>query len=140
MKNKEPVSQIMTRHVHYVRTDEGLVQAMDIIRQHHIRHLPVIKDDQIVGIISSTDLDRLTFSNLFENQEGSDEVILSMLSIPQVMSSKPVVVSPDTSIREVAEIFAAKHFHSLPVVEEGKLVGIVTTTDIIRYLIDQYQE
>jgi CBS domain-containing protein len=64
-----------------------------------------------------------------------------MLNIGQVMSHKPRVVKASDSIREVAEILAIEEFHALPVVDEhdpSKLVGIVTTTDVIKYMLDQY--
>ena len=54
------------------------------------------------------------------------------------MAKNLVKVSPDTTIRETAEILASKEFHALPVCEGDLLVGIVTTTDLIKYLIDQY--
>jgi acetoin utilization protein AcuB len=75
---------------------------------------------------------------LFENQEGADEAVLEMLSIPQVMTAKPRMVDPNDLIRDVAEIFANEEFHALPVVEDGVLKGIVTTTDVIRYMLEQY--
>ncbi len=135
MKTMEPISSIMTSDVYSIRIDEGLKKALEIIKKHKIRHLPVTKDNQIVGIISSSDLNRLTFSNLFEDQEESDEAILEMLSVNQVMSSSPHVVNPGQDVHEVAKIFAEKSFHSLPVVDGDQLVGIVTTTDIIKYFL-----
>ncbi|NNK90426.1 MAG: CBS domain-containing protein [Saprospiraceae bacterium] len=138
MKKKEPVSHIMTHNVHSIQVGDGLKRAVDLIHKYHVRHLPVIKNGTIVGMLSSTDLNRLTFSNLFENQESADDAILEMLTIEHVMSGHPTVVSPQHQIREVAEIFADKQFHALPVVEDDKLVGIVTTTDIIKYLLEQY--
>jgi CBS domain-containing protein len=54
------------------------------------------------------------------------------------MVSKPVAVQHDATIREVAEILSTKEFHALPVVDGSKLVGIVTTTDLIKYLLEQY--
>lgn len=83
-------------------------------------------------------MNRLSFGTIFENQENADEAVLDMLSIDQVMTSKLKVVSPDTLIKEVAEIFANEPFHSLPVVEAGTIKGIVTSTDVIKYLLDQY--
>ena len=55
------------------------------------------------------------------------------------MAKKIRSVAPQTSVREVAELLAAKEFHAVPVVEDGNLVGIVTTTDLIKYLLKQYQ-
>ena len=80
----------------------------------------------------------MTFGALFENQEGADEAVLEILSINQVMTAKPKVVSEDDSIKDIAEIFANEEFHALPVVSGDELKGIVTTTDVIQYLLDQY--
>jgi CBS domain-containing protein len=138
MKKREPVSHIMTKDVYTVKENDNLQDAVAIIRKHKIRHLPVMSGKEVSGIISRTDLNRLTFGALFENQEGADEAILEMLNIPQVMTSKPRTVSSDSSIREVAEIFAKEEYHALPVVDNGELKGIVTTTDVISYMLEQY--
>jgi CBS domain-containing protein len=138
MKKREPVSHIMTSHVYSVRDDDTLMNVVDIFRKHKIRHLPVVKGKSIVGIISSTDIDRLTFGALFEREDTTDQALLEMLTIPHVMTSKLKTVSPDTPIKEVAEIFVSSHFHALPVVEGEKLKGIVTTTDVMKYILEQY--
>ena len=59
-----------------------------------------------------------------------------MLTIEQVMKTKLISVKPEQSIYDAAEIFATKEFHALPVVDKGVLIGIVTTTDVIRFLLD----
>ena len=92
-----------------------------------------------MGIISRTDINRLTFGALFEGQEGADEAILDMLTISQVMTSKPKTVSSDSIIRDLAEIFVKEDFHALPVVDNGELKGIVTTTDVVKYFLEQYE-
>jgi CBS domain-containing protein len=138
MKKSEPVSHIMTSHLHTVREEDSLSDVVEIFRKYQIRHLPVTKGGKITGIISSTDINRLTFGCLFDNQDGTDEVVLQMLKVPQVMTSKIRSVSQETPIKEVAEIFATEHFHALPVTEGEKLKGIVTTTDVIKYMLEQY--
>ncbi|MDX5479787.1 CBS domain-containing protein [Fontibacter flavus] len=138
MKKREPISSIMTTKVVAVQEQDKLQDVMEIFRKHKIRHLPVLSGKKIAGIISRTDINRLTFGALFENQEGADEAVLEILSIPQVMTSKLKMVNPNDSIRDVAEIFANEEFHALPVVEGEELKGIVTTTDIIKYMLEQY--
>ncbi|RZS98184.1 CBS domain-containing protein [Cecembia calidifontis] len=138
MKNREPASKIMTTKVHAVQENDTLQDVVALFRKHKIRHVPVLSGKKIAGIISRTDINRLTFGALFENQEGADEAILEILSIPQVMTSKLKVVNAEDSIRDVAEIFANEEFHALPVVDGEELKGIVTTTDIIQYMLDQY--
>lgn len=140
MKLNQPVHTIMTRHVYAVQHDDKLIDAYALMRKHHVRHVPVLYGKQLVGIISRTDLNRLTFSTLFAGQEEADEAILDMLTIPQVMSHKPRVVKESDSIKKVAEILASEEFHALPVVkdnDESVLAGIVTTTDVIRFMLEQ---
>jgi CBS domain-containing protein len=128
----------MTQHVFSVEEHESLEKVMAIFRKHKIRHLPVTKNGEISGMISSTDINRLTFGRLFENQDEVDEAILHMLRIPQVMTEKPKTISSDTTIMETAELFSKEDYHALPVVDNHQLKGIVTTTDVIRFLLDQY--
>lgn len=138
MIEKETVDHIMTKNVHSVDVNAGLKVAFQTVRKNYIRHLPVVENDEIVGIISSSDLNRLSFGGLFEEETSADESILDMLSIRNVMSSKPRVVNSGDTVQQVAEIFAYEAFHSLPVVDNGKLIGIVTTTDVIKYMLSQY--
>jgi len=139
MKKREAVSTIMTASVITVnKADHNLRDVKEIFRKENIRHVPVMDGDKIIGIISKNDLNRLSFGAMFENQDNADEAVLDMLSIDQVMTAKPKVVTPNTNIKEVAEIFATEDFHSLPVAEEGNIKGIVTSTDIIKYLLEQY--
>ncbi len=141
MKKREPVSSIMTKHVVAVQLDDTLITANNLIRKHHIRHLPVVHGEQLVGMISKTDLNRLTFSGLFAGEGDADEAVFDMLNISQVMSHKPRAVKESDTIKRVAEILSTEEFHALPVVaddDESKLVGIVTTTDVIKYMLDSY--
>lgn len=135
---QKPVGAIMTRKVVTVQVEEKLEAVRNLMNQKKVRHLPVLYGTQLVGIVSRTDLNRLTFGSLFEGQQDADEAMFQMLSLRQVMSHKPRIVHKSDSIRAVAEIFLKEEFHALPVVDdknERKLVGIVTTTDIIRELL-----
>ena len=138
MKKREPISHIMTKTVVTANENDNLRKVVEQLRKHTIRHIPIVKGKEVVGIISRTDINRLTFGALFEGQEGADEAVLDMLTIPQVMTSKPKTVSSDTIIRDLAEIFAKEDFHALPVVDNGELKGIVTTTDVVKYFLEQY--
>jgi CBS domain-containing protein len=139
MKKREPVSHIMTASVLTVdKSQHNLRDVKGLLNKEKIRHVPVMEGDKLCGIISKNDINRLSFGAIFENQDNADEAVLDMLSIDQVMSSNPRVVSSETSIKEVAEILAKEDFHSLPVVDGGKVSGIVTSTDVIKYLLDQY--
>lgn len=139
MKKREPVSHIMTASVLTVdKAQHNLRDVKGLLNKEKIRHVPVMEGDKLCGIISKNDINRLSFGAIFDNQDNADEAVLDMLSIDQVMSSNPRVVSSETSIKEVAEILSNEDFHSLPVVDDGKVTGIVTSTDVIKYLLDQY--
>lgn len=128
----------MTKTVVTVNQNDDLTKVVEKLKSNSIRHLPVVNGKKVVGIISRTDINRLTFGALFDGQEGSDEAILQMLTIPQVMTAKPKTVSSDAIIRDLAEIFSKEEFHALPVVDNDELKGIVTTTDVIKYFLEQY--
>jgi CBS domain-containing protein len=139
MKRREPISAIMTHNVQTVNLNDELSDVVDTLKKHKIRHIPVVDGKEVAGIISRTDINRLTFGSLFENQDGADEAVLTMLSVSQVMTARPRLVKIDATVKDVAEIFAQEEFHALPVVDDNAvLVGIVTTTDIIKYLLEQY--
>ncbi|MDW8849570.1 CBS domain-containing protein [Flavobacterium sp. MMLR14_040] len=138
MKKREPISHIMTKTVVTANENDDLKTVVEQLRKNAIRHIPIVKGKEVVGIISRTDINRLTFGALFEGQEGADEAILDMLTISQVMTSKPKTVSSETIIKDLAEIFVKEDFHALPVVDNGQLKGIVTTTDVVKYFLEQY--
>ena len=139
MKKREKVENVMTKDVQTVNITNSLKEANDLFNAHHIRHIPVVSGDKLIGILSQTDILRISFGNTFgDEQTGSDEAIFDMLSINQVMKHSPETVGPDDTIKSAAEVFAKREFHALPVVDNEKLVGIITTTDIINYFIDLY--
>ena len=86
-----------------------------------------------------SDLLRLSFADITNDDDNSTDVMVyNMFTIEQVMKRNVVSVSSSKSIKEVAEILASKEFHALPVVDNNLLSGIVTTTDLIKYLIKQF--
>jgi CBS domain-containing protein len=73
-----------------------------------------------------------------DEDEVVDVTVYNMFTVEQVMAKRLVTITPDVTIKEAAEILASKEFHALPVVEGDLLVGILTTTDVLKYLINQY--
>jgi CBS domain-containing membrane protein len=139
MKQKVPVSTIMTKEVIKLNLSDDLTKAEKLFKKHHIRHIPVVNGNKIVGMLSYTDLLRISFADAVDDDEMEvDVTVYNMFSVEQVMARNLVKVAPETTIREVAEILSKREFHALPVVEDELLVGIVTTTDLIKYLINQY--
>ena len=139
MKKRTQVSAIMTENVITLNHTDSLERAEELFKKNNIRHIPVVSGDAIIGMLSYTDLLRISFSDAIdENEDNVETVIYNMFTIEQVMAKNLTTVSSTTLIKEVAEILSKKEFHALPVVDNTKLVGIVTTTDLINYLLEQY--
>ena len=140
MKQIVPISDIMTSHVIKLHLTDDLMKAEMLFKKHHIRHIPVVDGNKIIGMLSYTDLLRISFADVVdEDTEVRDTTVYNMFSVEQIMAKKLVTISPDTTIKEAAEILSHNEFHALPVCVGDLLVGIVTTTDLIKYLIDQYK-
>lgn len=139
MKQKVPISTIMKQDVVKLNLADNLTKAETLFKKHHIRHIPVVNGNKIIGMLSYTDLLRISFVDAVDDdEEDVDTTVYNMFTVEQVMAKNLVTISPDATIREAAEILATREFHALPVCTGNLLVGIVTTTDLIRYLIDQY--
>ncbi len=139
LRHRVPISTIMTKNIITLKSNDELDTAERLFKEHHIRHIPVVEGDHIIGMLSLTDLLRISFADgAYEDESDVETTVYNMFTISQVMAKNLKSVSPDTTIKEVAEILAENEFHALPVVEGDKLVGIVTTTDLIKYLLEQY--
>lgn len=134
-----PVSAIMTENLITVNHTDDLTNAERLFNENDIRHIPVISGSEIIGMLSYTDLLRVSYADAIdEAEENVETVVFNMFTIEQVMAKNLVTVSPRTTIKEAAEILSSKEFHAIPVVDNNELVGIVTTTDLINFLLDQF--
>ena len=141
MKRGTPISAIMTKNVITLNTSDTLETAERLFKQNHIRHIPVVSGKSIKGMLSLTDLLRISFADAVdETEDYVDTIVYNMFTIEQVMAKNLISVTSKTTIKEVAEILSKKEFHAIPVVDNNKLVGIVTTTDLINYLLTQFDE
>ncbi len=133
-----PISSIMTTKLITLDVNDGLDKAEHLFKKYKIRHIPVIEKDKIIGMISMNDLLRISFADgAYREEENISSSIYEMFTLRQIMIGNLETVSPDTTIKEVAELLVKREFHSLPVVENGTLKGMVTTTDLIKYLLKQ---
>lgn len=139
MKKQTPISTIMASNLVKLNLTDNLTKAEKLFKKHKIRHIPVVSGDKIIGMLSYTDLLRISFVDAADDDaEVVDATVYNMFSLEQVMVKKVITVSPQTTIKEVAEILSNREFHALPVCEGDILVGIVTTTDLLKYLLSQY--
>ena len=140
MRQHVPVSTIMTKDLVKLTIKDDLTKAESLFKHHKIRHIPVVNGATIIGMLSYTDLLRISFADAIDDdEEVIDTTVYNMFTVEQVMAKKLITITPETTIKETAEILSKKEFHALPVCMGDLLVGIVTTTDLIKYLIDQYK-
>lgn len=119
----EPVSTIMTTEMITIEPSDNLDTARKIFLKHRIHHIPVVNGDTLVGLITTNDMWNL--NKKFEEYIDT--------SVKEAMTSKLATLEPKSKIGTAAEIFLENRFHALPIVDEGKLVGIVTTFDVLKY-------
>jgi CBS domain-containing protein len=138
MKKGTPVSAIMSKDVITLNRTDDLDTAEHLFKKNKIRHIPVVSGKEIMGMLSLTDLLRISFAGAMDDEETSDTIVYNMFTIEQIMAQNLISVTSSTTIKEVAELLSKKEFHAIPVVDDGELMGIVTTTDLINYLIQQF--
>lgn len=131
------VGERMTRNPITVTEDTNIDDALHLMRERKVRRLPVLDHaGKMVGIVSDRDLLHASPSPATSLSVYELHYLLSKLTVKRVMSSPVITVSPDTPLEEAARIMADNKIGGLPVTEAGKLVGIITETDIFKTLLE----
>lgn len=139
MKKNESVSKVMSTSVLSIQDGQKLSDVRNLICNEHIHHVPIVQGKQLIGLVSSTDLMKINLVISGADERTINAIIDQQFAIKDVMTTELTTINVNDTVRHAAEILAAGAFHSLPVVDDDKqLVGIVTSTDLIRYLSDQY--
>ena len=135
MKKNEPVSKIMTKELQTIHDGQPVSKLRQMFEQESIHHIPVVSGEKLIGIVSWNDFMRISFGE-FGNQDakGLDAILDHTYKIHDVMNQDPTTVPISGTIREAAQILGSHNFHALPVVDGEKLVGLVTSTDLINFL------
>jgi CBS domain-containing protein len=122
------VRDVMTAEVTTLKRNDKLTLADDIMHLGRIRHLPVLDDDgqELVGIVSQRDLFRGALAKALGYGQSAQRKLMDSLVVKEVMSTDGVTTSPDISLVEAARVLMERKIGCLPVVENGRLVGILT--------------
>jgi len=128
------VRDLMSAEVATVLRNDQLLIADDLMRLGRIRHTPVLDEStgEVVGVVSQRDLFRGALARSLGYGEHAQQKMLGMLRVKDVMTTDPVTVRPDAPLAEAARIMLERKIGCLPVVEAGKLVGILTESDFVR--------
>jgi acetoin utilization protein AcuB len=118
-----------------VSPETPVARAMEILRSRRIGRLPVVADDRLVGIVSEPDLLRAMPSPATSLTVWEMPELLERLPVREVMTPDVVVVEPTTRVQDAAQLMVDRRIGGLPVVEDGRVVGIITETDVFRVLV-----
>lgn len=131
------VAKRMMRNPVFVDENDSMKKAMDILKEREIRHLPVLKGrEKLVGIVTETDIKQASPSPATALEIREIYYLLDKVKVKQIMTRRVYTVSSNASVEEAALIMREKKIGCLPVVDGGKLVGILTETDILDAFLD----
>ncbi len=116
--------------------NETLDLAESIMNLGRIRHMPVVDDGRVIGILSQRDLFRSALLTALGFGRKTTTALIKTIKIKEVMTEDVITIAPETTIKDAARIMIDKKIGCLPVVENEKLIGLLTETDILRYVVE----
>lgn len=127
------VSEIMITDLITVTLEDNLKEVANVFDNIKIRHVPVVSGDTLLGMVSKSDVAMMKqFCQVLDSGDRTLFEELEAVSVKALMK-RPITIGPEGTISEAADIFLKNHFHALPVVDGTRLVGIVTSTDLLKY-------
>lgn len=134
------VKELMKTHVVTLNADSKLGFANDIMYLGRIRHLPVVRGEEVVGILTQRDLYRSSLTSILTSWKENKE-FLDSIKVSEVMTKHVITITPDIAVEEAAQTMIDKKVGCLPVVKNGnKLIGLITETDILQYFVNEYKK
>ena len=130
------VEKRMKRDPVTVSPEDSFRHAMTLIRQKGVRHLPVVEEDRLVGIVTDRDIRQTSPSPATSLEIHELHYLLEKVRIREIMTRKVYTVTPDTPVEEAARLMLEHRIGGLPVLQEGRLVGILTETDLLKAFVE----
>jgi CBS domain-containing protein len=139
MKKNEKIDQILTREIITVHIAQKVSDVRKIFAENDFHHVPVVSGKKLIGIVSASDILGISVEGLGSDERSMDAYIDHQFSIEGLMKKDLKTLSTKSKIADAAEILSDGKFHAVPVVDENDdLVGLVTSTDLIRFLRDLF--
>jgi CBS domain-containing protein len=135
-KTAVTVRDVMAQNPVTLDRNETLDLAESIMNLGRIRHMPVVEDGKVIGIISQRDLFRSALVTALGFGRKTTSALIKTIRIKEVMTEHVITIAPETTIKDAARIMIDKKIGCLPVVENEKLIGLLTETDIMRYVVE----
>ncbi|MBX2844861.1 MAG: CBS domain-containing protein [Saprospiraceae bacterium] len=126
----------MSHHVVVAATHHKFSQVLEFFARFKVHHIPVTDDDSVIGIISAKDVIKHLYRHL-ETHEWCTSLAQLDEDVPieTLMTPDPMTIGPGEPVERAAQLFKSHSFHSLPVIQDGKIRGIITTKDIAKHVI-----
>ncbi len=128
------IRDVMTKNPITIDSETLVLDAQRIMKENNIRRLPIVDKGKLVGIVTKHDLLEASPSPATSLSIHELNYLLSKMKVKEIMTKNPTTISPDTPFEEALRIGQEKKIGAFPVVEDGKLVGIVTESDIVRFM------
>ena len=125
------VRDLMTETVFTVSPADDLATLYDLMDSRHVRHIPVVEDDELVGLVTSTELSRSALGKVDELPLSEERAMLRRRHVRDIMLGEPDTIEPDSLLQDAAELLLETKIGCLPVVEGLRLVGIITEADFV---------
>jgi CBS domain-containing protein len=128
------VSEVMATDVVTVGRNDDLRLVDDIMAERHIRHIPVVEDGAIVGLVSQRDVFRAQMSSTMGYGEKGQRAYLHSILVKEIMAHPVITIAPEASVTEAIDLIVEKGIGCLPVVLGQQLIGILTKTNLLQHL------
>ena len=141
MKQNIPISKIMSTDLVTATVNDDFSEVKERMSKNCIRHMLIVEGKHLIGVLSQSDVLKYSISEAFAQGEGkaNDKVLDPLITIGEIMTTSIITLKDYDTVKHAVEIFINNSFHSIPVVDkEGGLVGVISTDDMITYLMRQY--
>ena len=128
---KQKVADIMTRKVTTLDRNDSLEVANDLMGLARIRHLPVVEDGRVLGVVSERDVLRSALASALGYGEKARKTLLRSVLVKEVMSEPAVTIAPSADLDEAIHTMLDRKIGCLPVVADGVLVGLLSESDVL---------
>lgn len=136
---REKVRDRMSVSPFTIGPEDSLQEAIDLLHKHNIRELPVVDNGRLVGIVTDRDLREISPCYPLFRDPQEIAYHLKSLKVSTAMTIDPLVIAPDAPLAEAARLLCTYRIGSLPVVEKENLVGIISVTDLLKAMLDQWR-
>ena len=141
MLQNRPISEIMTEEVQVVEINQELHDVVDILTEYSVQHVPIVDEGRLVGLVSSGDIMEYCMNELSNPLANApDTASIEHAKIEDIMQTDLVTLTTTSTVLAAAEILSRGDIHSVPITDDNEnLLGIVTSTDLINFLMNQMQ-